>query len=182
MDGGLVDSITTDRQGRVYHALPAGNYYAVETETAQGFQLDSTPVHFTVEDGKTTTLTVTNKPLSSILIHKTDSMTGKGIPGVVFLLYDAANNPIGQFTSDNNGNVYIENLTFSARCYLRELRNDGYIVDSELKTVYVKPGETTEITWQNTPITGQLQITKTSAENNSMNGWPTGTLIPGTEF
>ena len=36
--------------------------------------------------------------------------------------------------------------------------------------------------WENTPITGQIQVTKTSADYNSVNGWPAGTPIPGTEF
>ena len=39
--------------------------------------------------GKNTTLTVENKAFSGILIHKTDSVTGKGIYGVTFLLYDS---------------------------------------------------------------------------------------------
>ena len=40
----------------------------------------------------------------------------------------------------------------------------------------------TEVEWENTPITGQIQVTKTSADYNSMNGWPAGTPIPGTVF
>lgn len=49
-------------------------------------------------------------------------------------------------------------------------------------TQYVKSGETTEIEWQNTPITGQIQVTKVSADYNAMNGWPAGTPIPNTVF
>ena len=60
--------------------------------------------------------------------------------------------------------------------------NEGYIPDTQLKTVVVKSGGTTLVEWENTPITGQIQITKTSADYNSMNGWPAGTPIPGTEF
>ena len=141
----------------MYLALDKGDYYAVETETAQGFQLDSTPIHFTVQDGKTTTLTVTNKTFSAILIHKTDSMTGKGLQGVSFLLYDASNTPIGQYTSDNSGYVKIENLTASCY-YLRELENEGYVPDTQMKTVYVTAGQTTLVEWKNTPITAQIQI------------------------
>ena len=107
MDGALVDTITTDKQGRARLDLDAGDYYAVETEAAQGFKLDSTPTYFTIQDGKSTTVTITNKAFSGILIHKTDSVTGKGIYGVTFLLYDANNTPIGQYTSDNSGYVYI---------------------------------------------------------------------------
>ena len=62
------------------------------------------------------------------------------------------------------------------------MENKGYLVDTEMKTVYVTAGETTLIEWKNTPITGQIQITKTSAEYNTMNGWPEGTPLPGTEF
>src|SRR5699024_10005991 len=95
--------------------------------------------------------------------------------------YDDTNTPIGQYTSDDRGYVYIEDLA-SGRYYLRELENEGYIVDTEKKTVYVRSGETTEITWENSPVTGQIQITKTSEDYNSSNGWPAGTPIPNTEF
>ncbi len=182
MDGGLVDTVTTGDNGRVHVDLDAGNYYAVEIEAAKGFQVDNTPHYFTVEDGKTTTLTITNKAFSGILIHKIDSATKQGIYGVTFLLYDANKNPIGQYSSDDKGYVYIDDLPASGRYYLRELENDGYLVDTQLKTVYVTDGTTTEITWENTAVTGQIQITKTSADYNSMNGWPAGTPIPGTVF
>ena len=182
MDGGLVDTVTTGEDGRVHVDLDAGNYCAVETEAGKGFQVDGTPHYFTIEDGKTTTLTVTNRAFSGILIHKIDSASKAGICGVTFLLYDASKNPIGQYTSDDRGYVYIDDLPGSGRYYLRELENDGYLVDTQLKTVYVTDGTTTEITWENTAVTGQIQITKTSADYNSMNGWPAGTPIPGTEF
>jgi uncharacterized surface anchored protein len=181
MDGGLVDTVTTDENGRVFLSLESGSYYAVEIEAAKGYKLDNTPHYFTVKDGKTTTVTITNKAISGILIHKTDSTTGNGIYGVTFLLYDANNTPVGQYTSDDQGYVYIENLE-AGRYYLRELENEGYVLDTQKKTVYVQSGETTEVEWQNTPITGQIQLTKTSADYNSTNGWAAGTPIPGTEY
>ena len=182
MDGALVDTVTTDKQGRAHLDLDAGDYYAVEIEAGKGFRLDATPIYFTIRDGKSTTVTVTNRAVSGILIHKVDSATKQGIYGVSFLLYDASKNPIGQYSSDDKGYVYIDDLPGSGRYYLRELENDGYLVDTQLKTVYVTDGTTTEITWENTAITGQIQITKTSEDYNSMNGWPAGTPIPGTEF
>ena len=180
-DGGLVDTVTTGTDGRLYVPLASDSYYAVETEAGKGYQLDNTPIYFTIVDGRTTTKTVTNKAVSGILIHKIDSTTGEGIYGVSFILYDSGNNPIAQETSDDRGYVRFENLT-AGRFYLRELENEGYIPDTQKKTVYVKSGETTEIEWKNTPITGQLQVTKVSADYNSMNGWPAGTPIPNTVF
>ena len=182
MDGALVETVTTGSDGRVHVKLDTGHYYALETEAAQGFKLDATHHDFTVQDGKTTTLTVKNKPFCGILIHKTDSVTGKGIYGVNFLLYDSTNQPVGQYTSDNQGYVYIEGLTDGGRYYLRELENPGYIPDTQMKTVYVKAGETTLIEWKNTPVTAQIQITKKSADYNSTNGLPAGTLLEGAIF
>ena len=181
MDGGLVDTVTTDKNGRVFLPLEDGAYYAVEIESAEGFRLDDAPVYFTVEDGKTTTLQVENEAVSGILIHKTSSATGEDIYGVTFLLYDDTNTPIGQQTTDDRGYAWFENLP-AGRYYLRELENEGYIPDTQMKTVYVQSGETTLVEWENTPITGQIQVTKTAADYNSMNGWPAGTPIPNTEF
>ena len=182
IDDELIDTITTDKNGRVFLSLEDGAYYAVEIEAGKGFKVDSTPIYFEVENGKTVSLTVTNKAFSGILIHKTDSVTGKGIQGVTFLLYDSGNNPIGQYTSDNQGYVYIENLTRSGRYYLRELENEGYVPDTQMKTVYVTAGETTLVEWKNIPITAQIQITKKSADYNSTNGLPAGTLLEGAVF
>ena len=82
MDDALVDTVTTDKYGRVFLALEDGAYYAVEIEAPEDYKLDSTPHYFEVKDGKSAKLTITNKAVSGILIHKTDSVTGQGIYGV----------------------------------------------------------------------------------------------------
>ena len=181
-DDALVDTVTTGRSGRVYLPLESGDYYAVETESAKGFKLDDTPIYFTVKDGETTRKTVTNAPFSGILIRKVSSADGSGISGVHFLLYNARHTPIGEYVSDQRGHVYIDGLTEGGRYYLRELEHEGYIPDTELKTVYVKAGEVTEIEWENTPITGQIQIIKRSADYNPTTGLPAGTLLEGAVF
>ena len=181
-DDALVDTVTTGKDGKVFLPLEADNYYAVETDCPDTFKLDPTPIYFTVKDGETTRKTVTNKAFSGILLHKIDAATRKGIYGVTFLLYDGNMNPVDQFTTDQNGYAYIDTLELSGKVYLRELENEGYIVDEQLKSVYVKPGETTEITWENRAITGQIQIIKKSADDNPINGLPAGTLLEGAVF
>ena len=182
MDGEIVGTFTTDENGVIYLPEAENGWYTVtELKTAEGYRLDDTPHRVEVRDGQTATLEITNKAISGILIHKVNAVTGEGIPGVTFLLYDSGNNPIAQETSDDRGYARFENLT-AGRYYLRELENEGYIPDTQRKTVYIRSGETTEIEWQNTPITGQIQVTKVSADYNSMNGWPAGTPIPNTVF
>ena len=182
MDGEIVGTFTTDENGVIYLPEAENGWYAVtELKAADGYRLDDTPHRIEVRDGQTATLEITNKAISGILLHKVNAVTGEGIPGVSFLLYDSGNNPIAQETSDDRGYVRFEGLE-DGRYYLRELENEGYIPDTQCKTVYVRSGETTEIEWQNTPITGQIQVTKVSADYNSMNGWPAGTPIPNTVF
>ena len=188
MDDALVDTITTDRNGRAFLSLEDGSYYAVEIEANPNFILDDTPHYFEVKDGQVTTLRLTNAARSGILIHKVDQ-NGEGIYGVTFLLYDEDRNPIGEFTSDDDGWVYItaddlpDGANTSGRFYLRELEAaEGYILDEEYKTVYVRPGHTAEIEWVNEAITGQIQIWKKSADDNAINGFPAGTPLEGAVF
>lgn len=188
MDDALVDTITTDRNGRAFLALEDGSYYAVEVEANSDFILDSTPHYFEIKGGNVYTLRVTNAEKSGILIHKVDQ-NGEGIYGVKFLLYDEDRNPIGEFVSDNNGYVHItaddlpDGANTSGRFYLRELEvPDGYIIDEEYKTVYVRPGHTAEIEWVNAAITAQIQIWKKSADDNPINGFPAGTPLEGAVF
>ena len=181
-DDALVDTETTGKSGSVFVSLGDGSYYAVETESAEGFKLDPSPHYFTVKNGETTKLTVTNAPLSGILLHKISTADGEGIPGVSFILYDSGHNPIDQQTTDDRGYAWFEGLTESGRYYLRELEHEGYIPDTQLRTVYVKAGETTLVEWENTPITGQIQIIKKSADYNPTTGLPAGTLLEGAVF
>ena len=90
MDGALVETVTTDSTGRVHVDLDAGDYYAVEIKAAKGFKIDETPQYFTIKDGETTTLTVTNKAFPCILIHKVDSITKRWEREERFLAFQLA--------------------------------------------------------------------------------------------
>lgn len=136
-----------------------------------------------VKDGQTATLEITNHKSSRILLHKVDKATGKGIYGAVFLLYDSNRNPIGEYVTDQDGYIYADEGLADGRYYLREIKAaPGYVLDPELKTIYVRYGSTTEIEWSNTAECGQIQIIKKSADDNATNGLPAGTLLEGAVF
>lgn len=190
-DGSFVDNgalsskglYRTDKNGQIILSGITGTVIVTEVETIKGYRIDDASRSQTIEvrANDTQTLWFYNRPISGILIHKISSVDGKAIPGVTFLLYDSTNAPIAQATSDDRGYAYFEDLS-AGRYYLRELENEGYVRDTQKKTVYVKSGETTEVEWENTPITGQIQITKRSADYNSTNGLSAGTLLEGAVF
>ena len=154
-----------------------------ETKEAKGYKLDSEAKEVEIKDGKRTTLKVENDPMSSVLIHKIDSVTGEGIPGVKFLLYDSDNEPIGQFETDDEGYIWIRKELPEGKYKLRELEPaEGYISDNSEKTFYVQKGRTTEIEWENTPEVGQIVITKRSSEFNELTGLPAGSPLSGAVF
>lgn len=181
-DDALVDTVTTRDTGTVFAPLAEGDYYALEQESPSGFKLDSTRHYFSVKNGEVTQEVIENEAVSGILVHKISTADGEGIPGVSFILYDSGHNPIDQQTTDDRGYAWFEDLEGGGRFYLRELENEGYIPDIQLRTVYVKAGETTLVEWENTPITGQIQIVKRSADYNPTNGLPAGTLLEGAVF
>ena len=184
MNGEIIDTYTTDSDGVIYLPKAESGWYTVtELEAASGYLLDTTPHRIEVKDGQTATLEITNHKSSRILLHKVDKATGKGISGAVFLLYDGNHNPIGEYVTDQDGYIYADEGLADGRYYLREIKAaPGYVLDPELKTIYVRYGSTTEIEWSNTAECGQIQVIKKSANDNPINGLPAGTLLEGAVF
>ena len=184
MNGEIIGTYTTDSDGVIYLPEAESGWYTVtELEAASGYLLDTTPHRIEVKDGQTATLEITNHKSSRILLHKVDKATGKGIYGAVFLLYDSNHNPIGEYVTDQDGYIYADEGLADGRYYLREIKAaPGYVLDPELKTIYVCYGSTTEIEWSNTAECGQIQIIKKSADDNATNGLPAGTLLEGAVF
>lgn len=65
-------------------------------------KISSNGLYYTDETGQI----IINSIVGSLVVTEQDT-----ISGVTFLLYDSANKPIGQYTTDNTGYIYIEDLT-----------------------------------------------------------------------
>ena len=184
INGEILGTYTTDRDGVI--SIPnaeSGWYTIVERKAKDGYALDTTPVNACVKDGETTTVEITNQRMASIMIHKIDAATGAGIYGVKFVLYDSGKNPIGEYTTDQDGYIYIDDELVPGKYYLRELEAaDGYIRDEQYKTVYVERGKCAQIEWENSAVTGQIQIRKYSSEDNTVTGQLAGTPLEGAVF
>ena len=192
-DGSFVDNGTlsskglyrTDKNGQIILSGITGTVIVTEVETIKGYRIDDASRSQTIEvrANDTQQLWFYNAPTSRILLHKVDKATGKGIYGAVFLLYDGNHNPIGEYVTDQDGYIYADEGLADGRYYLREIKAaPGYVLDPELKTIYVRYGSTTEIEWSNTAECGQIQVIKKSANDNPINGLPAGTLLEGAVF
>ena len=192
-DGSFVDNgalsskglYRTDKNGQIILSGITGTVVVTEVETIKGYRIDDASRSQTIEvrANDTQQLWFYNAPTSRILLHKVDKATGKGIYGAVFLLYDSNHNPIGEYVTDQDGYIYADEGLADGRYYLREIKAaTGYVLDPELKTIYVRAGSTTEIEWSNTAECGQIQIIKKSADDNATNGLPAGTLLEGAVF
>ena len=192
-DGSFVDNgalsskglYRTDKNGQIILSGITGTVIVTEVETIKGYRIDDASRSQTIEvrANDTQQLWFYNAPISRILLHKVDKATGKGIYGAVFLLYDGNHNPIGEYVTDQDGYIYADEGLTDGRYYLREIKAaPGYVLDPELKTIYVRYGSTTEIEWSNTAECGQIQIIKKSADDNATNGLPAGTLLEGAVF
>ena len=184
MNGEVIGTFTTDSTGVIYLPEAESGWYTVtELEAASGYLLDTTPHRIEVKDGQIATLEITNRKACSILIHKIDANTGDGIYGVTFVIYDSGRNPIMEVTTDQDGYAYVDKELTAGKYYIRELEAaDGYILDKQYKTVYVEAGKTSTIEWENTAVTGQIQITKYAAESNAITGQAGGVTLKGATF
>ena len=184
INGEILGTYTTDRNGVI--SIPgaeSGWYTITELKAADGYELDATPVQACVKDGETTTVEITNQRMASIMIHKVDAHTGRGIYGVKFVLYDSGKNPIGEYTTDQDGYIYIDDELTPGKYYIRELEAaDGYIRDEQYKTVYVERGKCAQIEWENSAVTGEIQIRKYAADDNYVTGQRAGSSLEGAVF
>lgn len=184
MNGEIVGTYVTDKLGVIQLPdLDDGWYQLTEIKAPKGYLLDSTPQKVEVKKGETKTFEFENTASASMLIHKIDSMTRKGIQGVKFVVYDSSMTPIGEYESDDQGYVHLNKTLEDGKYYVREIvAAEGYILDNKVKSFTVLAGDTAMIEWENTSELGQIQVIKTSEGYSSVNGLPAGTPLSGAIF
>jgi len=184
MNGRRIGTFRTDSQGLItIPELSSGWFSVTETRAAPGYILDTTQHSIEVVDGRTAVLTVTNRRSASLMIEKTCSVTGEGIYGVIFILFDSNMNPVMRLTTDQDGFAFADSELTEGRFFLREMHPaEGFEPDTRLRTIQIQAGGTTHVRWTNNPIMGQIQIVKYSYNYNPVTGAPAGTRLQGAVF
>lgn len=186
--GEIIGKYTTNSSGlATVSGLEDGVYVVTELSCPEGYRLDSTPQNVIVKSGELATVEFQNEKLASIRIKKIDAVTKKGIYGVRFLVKDEANNLIGEYSTDQDGYIELRDILTDGKSEIKLKVEEiaaaqGYVLDSTVRTLRIRRGETTELVVENTPVLGQIQVVKKSSQDNPVTNQLKGSLLQGAVF
>lgn len=154
VDFNPVYTAISDAKGKIkFSGIKPGEYKVVETDPPAGyyvlnkdvkfFKIDDDGKVFIMENGEYKPQTDENiKILNSkpgdgkFKILKTDE-NKKGLQGVKFNLYNSRGDLVGEFTTDEKGEINFTNLPYD-KYYVKEISTKpGYIVDGEVRVVLI---------------------------------------------
>ena len=187
-NGEIIGKYTPNSAGlATVSGLEDGVYVVTELSCPEGYRLDSTPQNVIVKSGELATVEFQNEKLASIRIKKIDAVTKKGIYGVRFLVKDEANNLIGEYSTDQDGYIELRDILTDGKSEIKLKVEEiaaaqGYVLDSTVRTLRIRRGETTGLVVENTPVLGQIQVVKKSSQDNPVTNQLKGSLLQGAVF
>ncbi|WP_250881661.1 LPXTG cell wall anchor domain-containing protein [Levilactobacillus brevis] len=144
----MFSALKTDENGQInLHMLTPGDYTLTEVTAPDGYELNTTPIKFTVVAGQKpiqlnavdpkTTTTVPTPDKGSLLIKKT-GMNGVALPGAVFTLKAASGEVIKEgLETDANGEILLPDLAAGTYTLIETKAPEGYTVNSAPITVEI---------------------------------------------
>ena len=170
-DNKLVQEKLTDKDGKVsFENLYPGKYTIKELETAEKYILENSLQEIDLEYNEIKEIEITNKlKTGKIKVYKVDKDNKEvKIEGVKFDLYSVEQKKvIGNYTTDENGEINIENLAIGEYKLIEKESNKWYNLADEIK-IKVKYNETVETTIVNELKKGQIKVIKVDKENNEV--------------
>ena len=186
-DEEVIGTYSTDENGQIYiEGLPIGTYTLIEKTTNQWYNL-ADDVEVEINWNETTEVTIENElKKGQAKVIKVDSENEEiKIEGVKFNVLDEDGNVLETIVTDENGEAVTSEYVIRDydTIYLQEIEtNEKYVLNDELIKVELTANEVQSITVENEKIKGQIQIIKTSADDNNVTGEKAGTPLEGVEF
>ena len=137
----------TDEAGQIIlEGIEDGWLKIEETKPAPGYQAPEDPVtEVYVKGGENKTVTISNTPLSALVVYKQDSVTGAGISGCRFQLKylggevsGSGGTVVGTYVTSANGSFTVTGLK-KGYYICEELESDsGHVIDAAPQSFYSK--------------------------------------------
>ena len=160
---------TTDEAGLINLELKPGTYTVYQTSVIDGVIKNETTFDVVIKAGENFVLEVKNEITSRLVIKFVDASSYAAIYNVKVEVKDENNNYIGQYTTDNTGSITLTSA-FKAGKYKVSIIScpNNYIKDEIPKTIEIKTGETTEMTWKLTAVQGAITVVTYAGEDSAM--------------
>lgn len=203
-DGAMeFEDVTTGPDGEItLRDLSPGWVTIVEQKAPNRYILDQTPHHIELQPGGDHVIVIKDQHKPSLKIIKLDSVTKQPLQYVTFKLAYKNGIPLGEFTTEENGEIYLEDIDPGLLVITEAKGRDGYVISHKEKEVLVEWGKLVTVEFLNQPInpllikkidskTGEplagakFLVTKVNAEfvgeyTTGRNGYITVTgLLPG---
>jgi len=179
-EGNVVDSLTSDENGRVLaENLAPGDYTFIEIESPDGYMTNTQPIEFTIADEAEGTPEVVNAGdainyQGSVILEKIDA-EGNSLEGAEFDLLDTEGNLIQNgLISDENGEVTAEHLAPGNYVFRETKAPAGYVlneteiqfdIDGEAVGEPVRVEAGTAVNYQ-----GSVVLEKVNSEGEPLSG------------
>ncbi|EOI6975066.1 SpaA isopeptide-forming pilin-related protein [Listeria monocytogenes] len=163
----LKDALITNASGKLEIAdLAPGNYQLVEKEAPIGYQLDATPLAFTIEFNQAEKLNITKENTlkkGSVTLTKRASGTNDLLANATFKLQKADGTILKEnLKTDTSGQLEIVDLTPGNYQLIETAAPTGYKLDTDPVSFTIEFNQTEMITVskENTAKTGTVELNK----------------------
>ena len=170
----LQEGLTSDTDGVVsVNNLKPGKYQLVETQAPDGYELDTTPVKFTIVANQSDPIRLVktnNIKRGSVVLTKVDDDSRTPLRKAVFTLQDEQGNPVREgLESDAKGKITINDLRPGKYKLVETQSPDGYELDATpVEFEIVKNQQTAvEVEKTNTLKPGSVVLTKVDADSKA---------------
>ncbi|PRT39072.1 SpaA isopeptide-forming pilin-related protein [Bacillus wiedmannii] len=159
--------LTTDKNGRlVVDELPPGDYEFIETKAPNHYDLNETPIKFTVKKGqeKIASVTATNSlTKGAVELSKVDDFDGSVLKDAVFKIVDMNGHDVrSDLTTDKDGKISVSDLRPGDYEFIETKAPKHYDLNQNSIKFTVEKSQTTKasVTATNSLTKGAVELTK----------------------
>ncbi|MGH0423600.1 SpaA isopeptide-forming pilin-related protein [Bacillus pretiosus] len=159
--------LTTDKNGRlVVDELPPGDYEFIETKAPNHYDLNETPIKFTVKKGqeKIASVTATNSlTKGAVELSKVDDFDGSVLKDAVFKIVDMNGHDVrSDLTTDKDGKISVSDLRPGDYQFIETKAPNHYDLNQNPIKFTVEKSQTTKasVTATNSLTKGAVELTK----------------------